>query len=225
MMPKPRIGFSFLTILSGGSVAPGDELGVKERRRSSSAQDAVEPARSRENRLGLARAEIVAGARDAHEIDSRVARRDAFEDRKWAELVLFALDDERRTGHRGKSRLVARARALRRGDRMAEDDQRVRRFALGEERRDAAAERAPDKRNALTSLGAKRIARDAKVLDFRRVVLARPLPAGPKCHGAGRYAEPIERRCERAQDRLLRRAAVSGRQDCGAFHAGGFGSF
>src|SRR6266705_3898474 len=135
MMPKPRIGVSFLTILSVGSVAPGDELGMKERRRSSSAHDAVEPARSRGDRFGLARAEIVPRARDADEVDSRVPRCAALEDRKWAELVLFALDHERRTCHRGKSRLVARARALRWGDRMAEDHQRVRRFALGEESR------------------------------------------------------------------------------------------
>src|SRR5438046_10408097 len=98
---------------------------------------------------------------------------------------------------------------------MAEDDERGGRFALGEEGRDAAAERAPDERDPLVSLGAKRVTCHAKVFDLRRVVLARPLPTGTERHGTGRNAELIERRRERAEDRLLRRTAVPRREDPG----------
>src|SRR5437867_9992731 len=119
------------------------------------AQHAIKPARSRCDRLGLNRAEIVSRAFDPNEVDPRIVRGDALEDGEWTELVRFALDDEGRTCGRAERRLVSRARALRRCDRMAEDHEGVWWLYLGQECRDAAAKRAPDERDPLVPLGAE----------------------------------------------------------------------
>src|SRR4029079_16337579 len=160
-------------MFSRGNVTRGDELGVKERRRIPSAKHAVEPPCCRGDGLALARAEIVARARDADQVDTRIVRRDPLENCERTELVIFALDDERRTHHPGQRRLVARPRTLPWRDRMTEDGERIGGFALGKERAHAAPERTADQSDALVSLGAEQITRRAEIVELRDVVPAR----------------------------------------------------
>src|SRR5882672_10379174 len=140
----------------------------------SSAQDAVQPAGGRRDRLGLARAEIVSRAGDPDEIDPRVVRRDTLEDGERTELIVFALHDERRARRRCEGRLVAWTRALRWRDRMAEDDERIRPLALGEKGRDAPTKRAADESDALVSRRSELIAGGSEVLHLGRVLVAGP---------------------------------------------------
>src|SRR5205823_10236158 len=102
-------------------------------------------------------------AGDADEIDQRILRHDPLEDGERAELILVALHDESWAGRRGERRLIARTRALRRRDRMAENDERVGRLLLGEKSADAATERAADERDALAARSAKRISCRTKI--------------------------------------------------------------
>src|SRR5213078_4010754 len=90
---------------------------------------------------------------------------------------------------------------------------------------DAAAERATDERDALAARGPQAISCRAKIFDLRDIVLARPRSARPEGDRLRRDAKYLERRSEPSKDRLLRGAAVAGREDRRAFQAGGFGSF
>src|SRR2546430_5938253 len=152
------------------------------------AQPVVEPAGGRSARLGLTRTEIVPRPFDAHEVDPRIPRGDPLEHGEGSELVSVALDDERWAGGRGKSRLIPRTRPLRRRDRMAKDDKGVRRLALGKERRDTPAERAPHDSDALVPVPSERVACRAEVLDLGQVVRARPGCPRAESHRAGRVA-------------------------------------
>src|SRR5438045_7793108 len=153
----------------------------------------MQPPRRGGDCLALARAEIVPGAGDADEIDPRILPCDPLEDGERTELILVALHDERRAGRRGERRLVARPRAFRRRDGMAENDERVRRLLLGEESADAATERATDERDALAARRSQVISCRTEIFDLRDVVLARARSARPEGDRLRRDAESLER--------------------------------
>src|SRR5438128_4655628 len=108
---------------------------------------------------------------------------------------------------------------------MAKDHERVGWLSLGEECGDPPPERASDKGDAFVALAAERIARGTEIFDLRCVVLAGSRPPCAERDRPRGDLERLECRCKRAEDALLRCAAVSGREDRGPLQAGGFGSF
>src|SRR2546430_12530505 len=129
------------------------------------------------DRLALARAEIVARTGDDDEIDARILTRDALEHGHRTELVVGALHDEGAAAHARERGLVARARAVRRRDGMANDRERIRWLDGREQRAHPAAEAAPDERDEMVR-GAQLVPRRAKIAQLALAVAARS-PAPP----------------------------------------------